>query len=161
MSTNNHSSGSTVDPCWFEGIVEQISEAVIFADREGLIRVWNRGAEVLFGFAATEAVGSSLDLIIPERFRPAHWAGFRQAIESGCTRPGAPVRTTRALHKDGRKLYVDMSFGIVTGADGAAIGSVAMARDGSARQAQEAALRARIAALEQSLAAALAEPGAH
>jgi nitrogen fixation/metabolism regulation signal transduction histidine kinase len=53
-------------------IVEQAWEAVIFADRAGLIRIWNRGAEALFG----EAIGASLDIIVPEKFRSAHWSGF-------------------------------------------------------------------------------------
>jgi len=146
-------------PELFENIVEQLSEAIVFADREGVIRIWNRGAEALFGFPAAEALGSSLDIIIPERFRQAHWAGFRQAIECGHTRPGEPVRTTRALHQDGRKLYVDMSFGIVTSGDGSVIGSVALARDGTARHAMQTALRARVAELERLLATARQEAG--
>lgn len=145
-------------PALFENIVQQLAEAIIFADREGVIRVWNRGAEALFGFAAAEAIGCSLDIIIPERFRPAHWAGYRQAIERGQVQHGGQVRTTRAVHQDGRKLYVDMSFGVVTGGDGAVMGSVAMARDATARHATETALRARVAALEPTLRAA--GPGA-
>lgn len=136
-------------PGWFESIVAQLSDAIIFADGEGVIRVWNRGAEALFGFAAAEAIGRSLDIIIPERFRQAHWSGYRKAIEGGHVQHGAQVRTTRALHQDGRKLYVDMSFGVVTGDDGAVLGSVAMARDATARHAAETALRARVADLER------------
>lgn len=130
--------------CLFEGIVQQTSEAIIFADRDGVIRVWNRGAEALFGFPAAEAVGRSLDIIIPERFRQAHWDGFNRAIAQGRTRHGGQVRTTRAAHEDGRKLYVDMSFGLVTDGDGSVMGSVAMARDATARHEMQAALRARI-----------------
>lgn len=123
----------------YEAIVEQAVEAIVFADRDGVIRVWNHGAERLFGFSAAEAVGSSLDLMIPERLRPAHWAGFHAAIARGATRHGGQVRMTRATHKDGRRLYVDMSFAVVTGPDGSAAGSVAVARDATERQAGQAA----------------------
>ena len=135
----------------FEGIVRQVGDAIVFADREGVIRVWNRGAEALFGFAASEAVGRSLDLIVPERFRQAHWAAFDRAIAQGRGQHEGQVRTTRALHGDGRKLYVDMSFGVVTGGDGSVLGSVAMARDATARREAEAALRARIEALTRDV----------
>jgi PAS domain S-box-containing protein len=137
------------DPNLFKAIVEQTLDAIVFADRNGVIQVWNRGAELVFGFGRAEAVGLSLDLIIPERFRRAHWEGFRRAIESGHTRPGDPVRTTRAIHKDGRKLYLDLSFGIVTGETGAVIGAVAVGRDCSARHLAQRAQDARVVGLER------------
>ena len=133
-------------------IVRQASEAVIFADREGRIRLWNGGAEALFGHSAEEAIGASLDIIVPERFRNAHWSAFRKAIESGRARHGGDVRTTRALHKDGRKLYVELSFGLVTTPDGEVAGSLAIGRPGNERYAKDAAMQARIAALESELA---------
>jgi PAS domain S-box-containing protein len=114
-----------------EAIVAQTPEAIIFADREGLIRLWNRGAEVLFGFAAADVIGASLDVIIPERFREAHWAGFRRAIAAGHARH--MVRTTRATHRFGNTLYVDLSFALVKDASGSVIGSVAVGRDCSDR----------------------------
>ena len=118
----------------FGHIVAQIPEAVVFADTGGVIRVWNGGAEAVFGFSAAEAVGSSLDIIIAERFRRAHWEGYHRAMASGHTRHGAQVRTTRAIHKDGRKLYVELSFGVVVDDAGVVLGSVAVGRDGTARQ---------------------------
>lgn len=127
------SSISQPGPELFQAIVEQTLDAIVFADRQGVIQVWNHGAELVFGFGRAEAIGTSLDLIIPERFRHAHWQGFRRAIESGHTRPGDPVRTTRAIHKDGRKLYVDLSFGVVKDETGSVIGAVAMGRDCTAR----------------------------
>ena len=133
----------------FEAFVEQIPDAVIFADREGLIRVWNRGAEAVFGFAADEVLGRSLDVIIPERLRPAHWQGFHRAIDNGRTRYGNQVRTTRSIHKDGRKLYVDLSFGLVTDAAGTVAGAVAVGRDCSERYLSEKTLRDRLAELEK------------
>jgi PAS domain S-box-containing protein len=119
-------------------IVEQASEAVVFADRAGTIRLWNRGAEALFGHSAAEALGTSLDLIIPERFRAAHWQGYRRAIDRGELRSAGSVRVTRSLHKDGRKLYVEMSFNLARDATGAVIGSFAIARDVTSRHAAPA-----------------------
>ena len=132
-------------------IVDQIPDAVIFADLDGVIRVWNGGAEAVFGFSAAEAVGSSLDIIIPERFRRAHWEGYHSAMTSGRTRHGAQVRTTRAIHKDGSRLYVDLSFGVVVDSVGVILGSVAVGRDGTVRYLGDAALRARLADLEEKV----------
>ncbi|HUW38401.1 MAG TPA: PAS domain S-box protein [Rhodocyclaceae bacterium] len=134
----------------FRAIVEQAGEGVIFADRDGAIRVWNRGAESIFGYAAAEVMGSSLDVIIPERFRRAHWEGFHRAIASGQTKYGNRVLTTRSLHKNGGKLYLDMSFGVITNAAGEVVGALAVARDCTARQFADNALRARVAALEKN-----------
>jgi PAS domain S-box-containing protein len=125
----------------YEAIVRQMPDAVIFTDRDGIIRAWNPGAELLFGFAASEALGRSLDMIIPERLRPAHWAAFHRAIVEGRTRGGNQVRTTRSLHKDGRTLYVDLSFAVITDPLGAATGALAVGRDGSARYLAEKKLR--------------------
>lgn len=118
----------------FEAIVQQASAAIILADREGAIRVWNRGAEAIFGHAAADVIGTSLDIIIPERLQRAHWEGYRKAIESGATKYGDRVMTTRSQHKDGSRLYVDMSFGIVKDKAGAVIGALAIARDCTARE---------------------------
>ena len=134
----------------FRYVVDQMPDAVIFADAGGVIRVWNGGAEAVFGFSAAEAVGSSLDIIVAERFRRAHWEGYHRAMASGRTRHGAQVRTTRAIHKDGRKLYVELSFGVVVDEAGAVLGSVAVGRDGTARHLSDGALRARLASLEEA-----------
>lgn len=132
----------TPTPELYEGIVRQSTEAIIFADPQGLIRIWSQGAEALFGFSAAEALGRSLDIIIPERLRQAHWDGFNRAIAAGKTQHGGQIRTTRAVHRDGGKRYVDMSFGIVLARDGSVLGSIAIARDASAKRALEEELRA-------------------
>ena len=134
---------SNVSPAIYRHIVDQVADALIFADRDGIIRVWNTGAETLFGFSAQQALGASLDLIIDERFRAAHWHGYRLAMQSGQTSHGAQVRTTRAMHQDGRKLYVEISFAVVCDEAGAALGSVAMGRDGTARYLATKAARKR------------------
>lgn len=104
-----------------------LAEAVIFADREGIIRSWNARAEAVFGYAAAEAIGQSLDLIIPEHLRAAHWRGYHAAIAAGRTRHGGKPMLTRATHKDGSKVYLEVAFGIVGGPQGA-LGALATAR---------------------------------
>ena len=135
-------------------IVEQAPDAIIFADREGLIRTWNRGAERVFGHVAAEVTGRSLDVIVPERLRRAHWEGFHQAIATGRTKYEGRALTTRSMHKDGSKLYVELSFAVVTDPTGTAIGSLAIGRDCTARHAAEVASRERISMLEKALEAA-------
>jgi PAS domain S-box-containing protein len=116
-----------------DALVEQLPASVIVADREGRITLWNRASEALFGFSAAEAVGQSLDLIVPERLREAHWAGFDRSLASGTTKYAGQVLMTRATHKDGRRLYVEFSFGMLTDASGNVTGVVAVGRDGTER----------------------------
>lgn len=129
-------------------LVGQMAEALIYADREGVIRRWNTGAEAIFGFTAGEAIGRSLDLIIPERLREAHWQSFDAALARGAAQHGRVSRITKALTGSGDTIYVDMSFTVVCDATGAAIGSVAVAREATARYQEEQALRRRLAELE-------------
>lgn len=126
-------------PPW-ERIALDAGDALIFIDAQGVIRVWNAMAAALFGFSGQEALGQSVDLIIPAHLREAHWRGFHRAMASGHT-ASQEVRTTRGVHRDGRKLYVDMSFAIVTDGHGTALGSVAMARDATERYLAELAAR--------------------
>lgn len=116
-----------------EWILEQTSDALIYADAEGTILRWNPAATELFGFSAAEALGVNLDLIIPEHLRAAHWTGFHKAVAAGSTRLGGRPALTRALHKNGTKLYVEMSFALVKDDAGMVLGSVAMARDATER----------------------------
>jgi PAS domain S-box-containing protein len=122
-------------------IVEAMHDAVICADPEGIIRLWNRGAAAMFGFTAEEAVGAPLDLIVPERFRHAHDSGFRKAVATAHLRVDGKVLTTRATHKDGRRLYVDFSFGLLRDAAGTVDGVFAVGRDVTARQLALAAAK--------------------
>lgn len=129
------------DQALARAILDQAADAVIFSDVEGLIRVWNAAAARIFGFAAEEALGRSLDLIIPEHLRQAHWSGFHRAMQSGATRLGGRPTMTRGLHRSGRRLYVEMSFAVVRAPSGAIAGSVAVARDATARYEEEKARR--------------------
>ncbi|MGH6680955.1 MAG: PAS domain-containing protein, partial [Bradyrhizobium sp.] len=110
-----------------ERILDQAADALIYADRSGHIMRWNAACCALFGFSAEEALGQRLDLIIPEHLRAAHWKGFDAAMASGATKLHGRPTLTRAVHKSGRKLYVEMTFAIVKAAEGGALGSVAMA----------------------------------
>ena len=123
-----------------ERIIDSIADPVIFADRSGTIRRFNPAAEALFGFSSGEALGQSLDLIIPEHLRAAHWRGFEAAMKTGKLKLEGRPTLTRALHKSGRKLYVEMTFALVT-ADGKASGAVAVARDVTERVERERAAR--------------------
>jgi PAS domain S-box-containing protein len=120
-------------------IVEQTAEAVIYSNRDGVIERWNAAATAMFGYTAGEALGQSLDLIIPERMRAAHWRGFEAAMSSGKTRLHGRPTLTRAEHKTGGKRYVEMSFAVVVDAAGTALGSVAIARDVTERIERERA----------------------
>ena len=112
-------------------VVEQAPDALIFADRDGAIRIWNARAQALFGYTAQEATGKSLDLIIPEHLRAAHWHGYHQAIAAGRTRLGDRPMLTRATHKDGSKLYVELAFGIVSDPVRGVLGALATGRKSS------------------------------
>lgn len=126
-------------PALAEWILEQTSDAVIYANRSGIITRWNGASATLFGFSAAEALGHSLDLIIPEHLRAAHWRGFDAALAQGATRLHGRPTLTRALHKAGHKLYVEMTFALVKDPDGDVVGSVAIARDVTERVARERA----------------------
>jgi PAS domain S-box-containing protein len=125
-----------------ERILDQVADAVICADRSGAIVRWNRASTALFGYSVEEALGQSVDLIIPEHLRAPHWSGFDAAMAKGATKLEGRPTLTRALHKSGRRLYVEMSFAIVKGdAEGEVIGAVAVARDVTERVERERAAR--------------------
>lgn len=123
----------------FEAIVQQAPHAMIYADRDGIIRIWNAAAESAFGYGAAEVAGVSLDVIIPERLRSAHWAGFRKSVERGQSKYGGRVMTTRATHKGGSALYVDLSFALIKDATSIVAGAVAIIRDGTERHRSRSA----------------------
>lgn len=113
-----------------EYIIEQTNDALIYADINGNIQRWNEAASRIFGFLKEEALGQSLNIIIPERSQGAHWNGFNSSIQSGELKLSGKPTLTRALHKDSNKnLYVEMSFALIKDLDGNVQGSVAIARD--------------------------------
>src|SRR5688500_8961535 len=100
------------DPKIARLLVDQAPDAVIFAGTDGTIQEWNAAAEALFGHSATDAIGQSLDLIVPERFREAHWKGFDRALGEGDTKYRGQALPTRSMRKDGSDFYVELTFAI-------------------------------------------------
>jgi PAS domain S-box-containing protein len=137
----------------YQQVVKALGDAVVICDRDGVIRFWNAIAERLFGFAPTEALGSSLDLIIPERLRERHWAGFDKAIATGQTRYEHDVLSVPATHKDGRALSIAFTVGVLLGSERQVTGLVAVIRDDTKRFAEERDLRKRLAELEKRFSA--------
>jgi PAS domain S-box-containing protein len=128
-------------------LVSGMSDAIIYADAEGVIRLWNRGATRIFGFAEAEALGCSLDIIIPEGLRERHWQGFRATMRTGQSRYGeGQILSVPAVRKDGTRISVE--FTIVPFADdaGQMIGIAAIMRDATARFEELRALRRQLAA---------------
>ena len=94
-------------------LVRDLADAVVIADADGTIVFWNRGATALFGWDADEAVGQSMDLIIPERLRDRHWAGYRRVMETGHTEYASRLLEVPALHRDGRPLSVAFTVSLL------------------------------------------------
>jgi PAS domain S-box-containing protein len=125
------------------------SDAIVATDREGHITFWNPGAERIFGFAANEAVGKSLDLIIPENLRARHWEGFHHVMQTGVSRYGdGDLLSVPGLAKGGRRISVE--FTIVMLRDGADVaGTVAVMRDVTKRFEEVRELRRKLADASQ------------
>jgi PAS domain S-box-containing protein len=142
----------------FRALVEQMPDAVIFADREGIVRIWNDGALAVFGYTSAEMLGRSLDVIIPEDLRQRHNQGYVRAMASGHTRLGNRVMTTRSIHKNESKLYVDLSFAVIKDESGLTIGALAVGRNATERYLSDRALRIRVAEMEERLKGLSGQP---
>ena len=119
-------------------------DAILVCDRDGTLRLWNAAAERLFGHRAEEAVGASLDLVIPERLRARHWAGWDAAMKTGVTRyGGGHLLAVPAMHKDGRRLSIEFSIQLLPGAGRRVDWVVAIVRDVTERWERQKALRRR------------------
>ena len=132
----------------FKQLVNAIGDAVVVCDASGAITFWNPAAERLFGFAEQEALGQSLDLIIPERQRQRHWDGYNKTMRTGLTRYGNDVLRVPALHKDGRTLSIAFTVAMLFSADKTVTAIIAIIRDETARFSEERSLRKRLAELE-------------
>lgn len=132
-------------------ILATSADAILATDRRGIIRFWNPGAVRIFGFAHEEAVGASLDLIIPERLRQRHWEGYRRVMEAGETRYGAgDVLAVPALTKDGRQVSVEFTIVLLRGLDRQITGMAAILRDVTARFEETRRLKRELAARARS-----------
>jgi PAS domain S-box-containing protein len=142
-------SDPTADPAWLASrILEATGDAVLFAGRDGRIRYWNAGAEATFGWTAAEALGQSMDLIIPERLRGRHWQGWDQVMQAGVTRYGRELLAVPAARKDGAPLSIEFSIQLVRSGTGEILGASAIIRDATARWTRERETRKKVEQLE-------------
>lgn len=141
-------------PEWLEHqIVVGSPDAILYAERDGVIHYWNAAAEAIFGFTAAEAMGQSLDIIIPERLRPRHWEGWDKVMASGVTRYGTrETLSVPALRKDGSTVSVEFTIQLLRDEAGKLVGSAAILRDVTARFERDKALGAKLKELQQKLA---------
>lgn len=125
-------------------LVAATPDAVVFSDAAGLIQVWNAGAERIFGFTAADAIGRSLDIIIPDGLRARHWDGYRATMQSGQTRYGGnDLLAVPAIRKDGTRISVEFTIVPFRDANDTMVGIAATMRDVTARFEEMRALRKR------------------
>ncbi len=129
-------------------LVEAVGDGIIVCDAGGAIVLWNAAATRIFGFTPEDALGKSLDLIIPERQRQRHWDGYHKTMSTGETRYGNDVLRVPALHKEGRPLSIAFTVAMLHNPDGSVSAIIAVVRDETARFAEERALKVKVAQLE-------------
>ena len=134
-------------------IIDHTPVAVVFGDRQGIIRLWNAGAEAMFGFSAAEAVGQSMDIIVPEKHRAKHWEGYDRVMQTGVTKYSREVLSVPALTKSGRRISIEFNVALVRDETGEVAGVAATVTDVTARWERDKALRARLAELETKVKA--------
>ena len=146
----NNAVNTKTSPIDFEQLVNVIGDAVVISDASGAITLWNPAAERMFGFTPDEALGNSLDIIIPERLRGRHWTGYEKTMATGETRYGHDVLRVPAVHKDGRALSIAFTVALLhsAGPDAVVTGIVAVIRDETSRFTEERNLKKRLAELE-------------
>jgi PAS domain S-box-containing protein len=132
----------------FAAFVDAAADAIIAAGADGRILLWNQAAARIFGYTADEALGQSLDLIIPERFRARHWDGYQRVMASGQTKYGSEVLRVPAEHRDGHSLSIAFTVTLLELPEGRGRAIAAIMRDETARWNEERDLRRRLADLE-------------
>jgi len=136
----------------YRTIVDESPTAMLFADREGRIRLWNAGATAMFGYSREEALGQSMDLIVPERQRARHWEGWEKVMATGVTRYGREPLAVPALRKDGSRISIEFNILLVRGPAGEMAGAAAYFQDVTVRWQQQKEMKARLQALEAKAA---------
>jgi PAS domain S-box-containing protein len=140
-------------------LVEAVGDAIVASDAGGAITLWNPAAERMFGFSENEALGKSLDIIIPQRQQQRHWDGYHQTMATGKTRYGNDVLRVPAVHKDGHTLSIAFTVALLNAPDGKVSAIVAVIRDETSRFAEERNLKKRLTELEIQLAAPVKTTG--
>ena len=127
-------------------LAREAPDAIVYADAGGAIRFWNHGAERIFGFSEEEAVGRTLDIIVPEALRARHWAGYGATMRSGSTRYGAgEILAVPAMRKDGRRISIEFTILPFRDDAGRMSGIAAILRDVTVRFEEMRALRHQLA----------------
>jgi PAS domain S-box-containing protein len=137
----------------FQALVTSAGDGIMASDAQGLITLWNPACTRMFGFTEADALGKSLDLIIPQRQQKPHWDGYHKTMETGKTKYGNDVLRVPAIHKDGHTLSIAFTVSMLYNPDGSVSAIVAVIRDESVKFAQERALKKRVTELEMQLAA--------
>jgi PAS domain S-box-containing protein len=146
-----------MDKDWLaQAVVREAPEAIVVCDPSGTIVLWNGGAERIFGYLASEALGENLDLIIPEKQRARHWAGYEKTMATGETKYGDALLKVPASHRDGRRLSIEFSVALLRSADengdeDKIAGIAAVIRDASERWAVDRELKLRLNEAERKL----------
>jgi PAS domain S-box-containing protein len=135
-----------------ERLMEDCPDAVVYADATGKIRFWNRSATRIFLYEPVEALGQTLDLIVPESLRARHWEGYDRVMAGGESRYGeGDVLAVPAMRKDGRRISIEFTVLPVRDEGGAMLGIAAFLRDTTARFEELRALRRELAALKAKI----------
>jgi len=132
----------------FQQLISAVGDAIVVCDPSGAITLWNPAAEYIFGFTEGEALGQSLDLIIPQRLRQRHWDGYHKTMHTGQTRYGHDVLRVPAAHKDGRAMSISFTVALLYSADKKITGIASVIRDETSKFNEDRALRKRLAELE-------------
>lgn len=135
----------------YKQIIENSQDAILFADRDGIVNLWNVGAEAIFGYKAEEIQGKNLDLIIPEKLRQRHWEGYQRVMKTGATRYGKELLKVPAIRKDGRTISVEFTILLVRNRQNEIIGTASIIRDVTERWEQEKELKKKLKFLENQL----------
>jgi PAS domain S-box-containing protein len=133
-------------------LLENAPDAILISDREGVIIYWNSGAQKMFGHASAEAVGQSLDLIIPENLRGRHWEGYWRVMASGETKYKTGLLSSPGVRKDGSRVSLEFSMVLLRDEAGAMQGCASIMRDVTERWKKEKELKEKLAACEAQLA---------
>jgi PAS domain S-box-containing protein len=140
-------------------LVAESRDAIIFADKDGLIRLWNIGAEAMFGYGAADMEGQSLDRIIPEPLRARHNDGFRRVMASGESRYAADLLAVPGLKKDGSRISLEFTITLIKDDEGVVLGAAAIMRDVTSRWQRDQELKKRLAAFQAGVGQVAQEGG--
>jgi PAS domain S-box-containing protein len=135
----------------YKQIIDFAQDGILFADQDGNIQLWNSGAETIFGYTSEEAIGKSLDLIVPEKLRERHWKGYLRVMETGESRYGSELLKVPAIRKDGSTISVEFTILLVRNHQNEIIGTAAIMRDVTEGWKQEKKLKQKLKFLEDQL----------